>query len=324
MSLRFYNKLLPYTLAIGLATAAAPTYGVVVVGDAPIEGNPQVVVGVPHSDTETSVTISRKQYVISWDYERRIPEWSAWILNKRLLGSVARSGDFRLDWDLDEALADEGRTSVGTNDYKGSCIDRGHQVASADRTATDNDNRSTFLMSNVMPQAAYMNRRTWVSLERFLRRQVLENDQHVQIYAGPIMGRRRPGIGPDKDILVPEWNYKIAVLMPASRDTPQRNQMRFFVANFPNVTSTGTNPVDDQEQACWDYNHTMVPDDSNHQAYWRGFVTGLKDVQAESGVSFDFLDGIHEMTADEVDQLISQDHQQTVTSKLPESVPVHH
>jgi DNA/RNA endonuclease G (NUC1) len=178
-------------------------------------------------------------------------------------------------------------------------------VPSGDRTASTIDNEATFLMSNIMPQTAHLNRRTWVSLERFLRRQVLEYGKHVQVYTGVVPGTDGDVIGPNNDILVPKRNFKIAVLMPAARTTPSRSEMSFFVVNFPNLTSTGTNPVTDHVQACYDSDHTVRLEDENRQALWRPFLSNLSRVESDSGIDFKFLHGIREMTRQEVDDLIT-------------------
>jgi DNA/RNA endonuclease G (NUC1) len=174
-------------------------------------------------------------------------------------------------------------------------------------------------MSNIMPQSAHLNRRTWVSLERFLRRQVLEQGQHVQIYSGIVPNPKQHAIGPNADIQVPLKNFKIAVLMPASRDRVSRDEMRFFVANFPNTTSAGTDPVTDREQACYDSAHTVRLDEGNRQPYWRRHVSTLDQVERESGIDFSFLHGIHELTPGEIDDLI-----QNELTRRPAMFPVLH
>ena len=307
MNLRFQNKLGNIALAMALASFADAVYGGVVVGDTPIDDNPQVVLGLPSSGNFKAITVSRQQYVVSWDYERRTPEWVAWTLYKRHLGSVSRSNIFRLDRDLDEALVEQNEESVAPNDYKGSCLDRGHQVPSGDRTASDLDNESTFFMSNITPQSAYLNRRTWVSLERFLRRQVLEKNQQIQIYAGAIADPKGTAIGPSGNIQVPLANFKVAVFMPARR-RPSKGDIRYFVANFPNLTSKGTNPVKDREQACYDSEHTIRLDENNRQPYWRTYLTQLKAVEKASGINFEFLHDAHEMSAQEVDAIITDEN----------------
>lgn len=327
MNLRFFNKLKIIALGMGFIVSEGAAYSAVVVGDTPIIDNPQVAAGIPSSGQSQTITVSRKQYVVSWDYIRRIPEWVAWTLNKRLLGDVSRSNVFRLDRDLDEALADENQESVAPNDYKGSCLDRGHQVPSGDRTATDLDNQATFFMSNIAPQSAYLNRRTWVSLERFLRRQVLERNASLQIYAGAIPDPKNTVIGPKDNIQVPLKNFKIAVFMPSkpSNFSVGPKDVKFFVVNFPNLTSKGTNPVQDHAQACYDSEHTVRLEETNREAYWRQHLSSLRNIEEDSGISFDFLHRAHEMTAKEVDALIAKENQnyflQEMRSLLPTIIP---
>jgi endonuclease G, mitochondrial len=295
------------TIAAVLSFAASISYGNIVVGDTPLVGNPQVSIGIPTSHNSNVITISRKQYVANWDYERRTPEWVAWTLTKSQLGDVARTNTFRLDRDLDDALTAQNRESVSPNDYRGTCLDRGHQIPSGDRTGSIPDNEATFFMSNMLPQAAFLNRRTWVSLERFLRRQALNNDLRVQVYAGVVPNLNVGGIGPNNDIMVPLRNFKIAVLIPRIPLRPRINQLRYFVTDFPNVTSRNTDPVIDHVQACYDSQHTIHLDDTNLKAYWRPYLSTRASVEASSGIDFGFLNGAHAMTPDEVDLLIGTD-----------------
>ncbi len=321
MNLRLYSKLFTSTLLVGLSAVSNAVYGGMVIGDTPLRVNPHVELGVPEPELDQSIIVSRKQYVVSWDFEQRIPAWVAWTLNKRTLGDAPRSDVFRLDRDLDEVLVDQNLTSVGPNDYKASCLDRGHQVPSGDRTATTRDNEVTFLMSNIIPQSAHLNRRTWVSLERFLRRQVLEHGQHVHVYVGAIADPKGVAIGPNKDIKVPSRNFKIAVLMPAVREKPPRDAMKFFVVDFPNVTSRGTNPVIDREQACYDSDHTVRLDESNRQAIWRPYLSTLARVERLAGIQFSFLKDLHEMTPAEVDELIAAESKSYLSPQEREPAP---
>lgn len=313
MTYRLKYNIVPTTLVLVSSFLASATYGSVVVGDTPLANNQHVTVGLPTSSNSNAITISRKQYVVSWDYESRTPQWAAWLLNKRQLGDVTRTNTFRLDRDLEEALINENRESVSPTDYRGSCLDRGHQVPSGDRTATTLDNEATFYMSNMLPQAAFLNRRSWVSLERFLRRQVLNNNKHVQIYTGIVPQRSFGTIGPGHDISVPLKNFKIAVMMPATRAHPRLDQMQYFAVNFPNVTSRNTDPVIDHAQACYDSDHTTHLDESNQVAYWRAFLSTRASVESESGIDFSFLEGAHALTPAEVDALVIEDGEHSVT-----------
>jgi endonuclease G len=88
----------------------------------------------------------------------------SWHLDRSWLGTAERQDDFREDNSLLE-----GWHRVQPTDYSLSGFDRGHHVPSADRTKTVEDNSSTFLMTNIIPQAPNHNRQLWENLERYCR-----------------------------------------------------------------------------------------------------------------------------------------------------------
>jgi endonuclease G len=300
---------------VGVSTlGSAATFPVV--GDVSVEENRHAGLGFPSQIDDADVLVSRKQYLINWNSDLRAPSWVAWLLNKRYLGDVARSSGFRVDHELSSYLNEVGRASVGPDEYRGSCMDRGHQVASGDRTATYGDNVATFVMSNVSPQSAFLNRRTWLSFERFLRNLVLEQGKEVFIYAGS-GGRVLGKMGINRDIQVRAKNYKIAVIKPAGYDHNPKN-MRVIAVEFPNVTSTGSNPVSDVKQACYDSEHTMRVVDTNRQPYWRQFSTDVEAIEASSGLDYSFLYDIPTISDEELEELIQG---QILNSKSFTSLP---
>jgi DNA/RNA endonuclease G (NUC1) len=279
----------------------------IIIGDMPLDQNPNAKLGLPRSFSDSHVIISRPQYVISWNIDRRVPEWVSWLLLEGNFGESVRTNVFHLDHELDAVLKDQNRKSVSPSEYRNTCLDRGHQVPSADRTSTDPDNQSTFLMSNVAPQSAFLNRRTWVSLERFVRRRIVVRNESAQIYTGSIYSDASDTIGPNKDIHVPRSNFKIVVLHQSSRFSNGEAGGKYFVVNFANVTSQGTSPVTDQNQACTDAAHTPRLNDSDSQALWRPYLSSLDQIEVASGMSFDFLRLVHQLSAAEVDELLAED-----------------
>jgi DNA/RNA endonuclease G (NUC1) len=279
----------------------------IVIGDMPLDHNPNAKLGLPTSFSNSHVIISRPQYVISWNIDRRVPEWVSWLLAEGNFGESARTNVFHLDRELDAVLKDQNRKSVSPSEYRNTCLDRGHQVPSADRTSTDPDNESTFLMSNVAPQSAFLNRRTWVSLERFVRRRIVVRNESAQVYTGSIYSDASDTIGPNKDIHVPRSNFKIVVLHQSSRFSNGEAGGKYFVVDFANVTSQGTSPVTDQNQACTDAAHTPRLNDSDSRALWRPYLSSLDQVEGASGLSFDFLRQVHQLSAAEVDELLAED-----------------
>lgn len=276
------------------------------IGDVPLTTNYHASLGIPTvaSPDTNQVIISKKQYVLNWSVDDRTPKWVGWSVSKRLLGDVERTNVFRQDPDLVNFLGAE--SVVHPKEYEGTCIDRGHQVASGDRTATIPDNQATFMMSNIAPQTAFLNRKSWVSLERFLRRLVLEQKKEIFVFSG---GSGRPWgyAGVNADILMYSKNFKIAVVRTIGREGWSPTTMRLLVTEFPNVTSQGTNPLTDTDQACYDSGHTVRIDESNRVAYWRPYTTTLDQLEKHSGVRFDFLRSIPEMTPDEIDELIASE-----------------
>jgi DNA/RNA endonuclease G (NUC1) len=225
------------------------------------------------------------------------------MLNKRNLGDVARTNTFRLDHQLAGYLAGSDIGPVSPTEYQGSCLDRGHQVASADRTASEADNQATFMMSNVVPQSAHLNRKVWVSFERFLRNAVLEQGKEIQILSGTggyILGKT----GINFDILVHSRNYKIAVIKPATTAKVPQEDMRLIAVEMPNLTSAGTNPVSDQSQACFDSAHLGRLDPESRSPYWRDFVTDLSRIEDITGLDYSYLYEIPAMTDEEMEQMI--------------------
>jgi len=279
----------------------------IVIGDIPLEKNPNAKLGLPSAINDSYIVISRPQYVISWNFERRAPEWVSWLLTQDDFGESTRTNVFHLDRELDAVLKAQNRKSVSPSEYRNTCLDRGHQVPSADRTATEPDNESTFLMSNVAPQSAFLNRRTWVSLERFLRRRIVLKNEIAQVFTGSIYAENSETIGPAKDIHVPLSNFKIIALRPNSGLSEEVTNWKYFVVNFSNVTSTGTSPVKDQNQACFDSAHTPRLNESDSNALWRPHLSTLDQIEEASGLSFDFLQTAHQLSASEVDELILAD-----------------
>ncbi|MBM3402326.1 MAG: DNA/RNA non-specific endonuclease, partial [Bacteroidetes bacterium] len=72
---------------------------------------------------------------------------------------------------------------VSSTSYCGSGFDRGHNCPSADRTSNVAANSSTFLMTNMIPQAPNHNRQTWANLEDYTR-ELLEAGNEVFIVMG--------------------------------------------------------------------------------------------------------------------------------------------
>ena len=56
---------------------------------------------------------------------------------------------------------------VQDHDYAGSGYDRGHMVRSEERTRSPEDNKTTFYLTNVLPQTHELNAGPWLRLEDY-------------------------------------------------------------------------------------------------------------------------------------------------------------
>lgn len=77
------------------------------------------------------------------------------------------------------------RAVARTSDFVHSGYDRGHLCPAADRSRSINDMRSTFVMSNIAPQAPTVNRGAWKQTETYLRRLASQYDS-IYILVMPI------------------------------------------------------------------------------------------------------------------------------------------
>ena len=121
-----------------------------------------ISLGVPFDkDTSDDYIIVRDQYVLSYNKKNGEPNWVAWELNADWYGDVTRySGNFITDVSLPS-----GFYQVKHSDYTNGGYDRGHMVRSEERTRTVEDNKSTFLLTNIIPQRPDLNQGVWLDFE---------------------------------------------------------------------------------------------------------------------------------------------------------------
>lgn len=169
--------------------------------------SPHLLLGNPSNAglEPNNYLMEKPQYALSYNEEKGTPNWVSWQLNENWLGRVERQDDFRPDPTLPEDWY-----SVRPNDYRGSGYDRGHMTPSADRRATTEDNSATFFMTNIVPQTPNNNRGAWRVLEEYCR-DLVEEGKELYIVAGVYGDKEK--IGPDKQITVPSYTWKVIVVL---------------------------------------------------------------------------------------------------------------
>src|SRR4028119_98700 len=194
----------------------------------------------------TNYLLVKSQYALSYNNNKRIPNWVSWQLNSSWLGSTPRQDDFRADTTLPSTWY-----RVSASDYTGSGFDRGHMTPSADRTNTVSSNSSTFLMTNILPQSPDNNQGPWASLENYLRTLVSQGKE-LYIIAGSYGSCGTGSNGskcsiaaatdPSESITVPNRVWKVVVVVtPGSGAGGVTTNTRVIAVNMPNTQGIRSN-----------------------------------------------------------------------------------
>lgn len=117
-------------------------------------------------------------YSVSYNRDRGIPNWVSWHTVNTDYGSVPRQDNFRANTSLPTDWY-----KVDNLSYSSSGFDRGHMCPSADRTTSIAANSSTFLMTNIVPQAPRNNQITWAGLEDYCRT-LVQSGSELYIISG--------------------------------------------------------------------------------------------------------------------------------------------
>lgn len=156
----------------------------------------------PVNDLET-IEVDHKFFKILYSQKYRLPAWVEYSVTK---SDLKGSGKRRDNFHKDKILESMGIESVGPKDYPGKLYDRGHMAPAADFKRSQAATDATFVMSNMTPQTANLNRRAWEKLEARVRTWIC-GEEKLTIVSGPILkaGLKRL----DKGIAIPERFFKI-------------------------------------------------------------------------------------------------------------------
>lgn len=221
-----------------------------------------VALGVPtDADPSDDVLLDRQAYVVSYNPDKRVPNWVAWHLDRSDLGRVKRRNDFRADH-----LLPSGMSVATPADYVRSGYDRGHLCPSADRDDTAEHNSLTFLMTNMVPQLHELNAGPWEKLEEHERELAAGADAELFLVAGGIFAARPPTIG--RGVAVPRATFKIIVALRRGERADAVTPATPIVAvAMPNERWVAARP-------------------------WTEFVTSVDELERETG--YDFLSSVRE------------------------------
>lgn len=126
------------------------------------------------------LSLSNPSYSVEYRPDLGIPTQVDWVISDTLMGSVKRTPTFRFKAD--------GRTPrprITSALYTRSGFQRGHMCPAADRSASKDLMRSTFLMSNVCPMTPAINTGAWKVTEE-TGRALARQGHKVNVTAGAL------------------------------------------------------------------------------------------------------------------------------------------
>lgn len=145
-----------------------------------------------------------RNYSICFDKTKKAALWVAYPMHAAYLGSSGRTDA----WAFDPIISSSFQADCVNRSYKGN-YDRGHQLPSGDRQATNELNAQTFYMSNMTPQLDRLNQDMWAKLEAQVRANKCSDTLYVVTgaYFGAGAGTTADGAG--NSVPVPTNYFKV-------------------------------------------------------------------------------------------------------------------
>jgi len=173
--------------------------------------------------------IFRHQYVLSYNKDKCATNWVSWNLNSSWFGDAPRfKGNFITDSSLPLNFC-----RAKHKDYNKCGYDRGHLVRSEERTNTVENNKSTFILTNVIPQAGDLNRGPWLALERYCEDLCKNYNKELYIIAG---GFYHSTNKVNNKITIPDSCFKIIVILDkGKKSTSVNNKTKIISVAMPNI-----------------------------------------------------------------------------------------
>jgi endonuclease G len=232
-------------------------------------GNPSGATSDPGD--RSNYLMVKPYFTLAYNDTTGTPNWVSWRLTRWDLGEAPRRPEFEADRELPP-----GFYRVTHKDYSGGGFDRGHMCPHGDRAANPDMSFATFVMTNIIPQAAKVNQNAWAHFEDYCRDLVRNDDKRLYITAGPT-GRGGVGLNGPADtiargkVTVPAACWKIVVVL--------------------DETGGGTGESADADLRRVDGNTRVIaivmPNDQNGVGEdWTPYRTSVAEVERRTGYHF--------------------------------------
>jgi endonuclease G len=173
--------------------------------------------GVFPTASEPTTLLCHKRYVVGYSTLRHAPLWVAEVLTKENVANenVERKDHFRPDPLIPAS------DQAAVSEFVGTGYDKGHMVSFEDLADDAVAGDESFLMTNMLPQAATNNRQIWRSLEGKVRKLAVANGV-IYVVSGPIFDgevkKLKKGAEVPtrlwKMVIVPSTNSAFTVILP--------------------------------------------------------------------------------------------------------------
>lgn len=163
------------------------------------------------------IRLDHKYFLIFYDQDRNIAKWTKYELRKEDLNGVGvRLSKFKQD----PLLLKLGLKAIRHEDYTNSGYVRGHLVPAEDLSRSQDAIETTFVMSNVIPQAGVINSGAWAQLEKKVRSWAC-GEGSITVYTGPILDANMEELS--SGVPIPKKFFKIII-----DNTPPQKAIAFI------------------------------------------------------------------------------------------------
>ena len=130
---------------------------------------------------------------------------------------------------------------------------------------TPEDNISTFILSNIIPQTPELNRGPWVGFEYWCEEQCKSQDRELFIYSGGVYSDSSKYI--KNRIRIPDACFKIVVVLKRQETADDISESTEIVA-------------------------VIMPNDFIKMGSWQNYLTSIDEIEKATG--YDFLSNVRD------------------------------